>query len=202
MGNLPPRVLTDKEFKGFSNSEMKKAAVNVTDNYKGLEVLLTNPERCLELINKQFSQATMPQEKTILASILCILGDKKRSSHFNRCRPSICRMGRRLALYRHGAIRNVPQQTGRIDHSPGQHKESSALTAILERQSNWNRKTTSPTSVQSPWLQKRQATKKPYLSLHPCCRNRECATILSSRMPKQEVLPFPIRTTPPQGTWL
>ena len=77
IGNLPERVLTDKEFKGFSNSEMKKAIASVTDNYKGLEILLTDPERCIQLASKQIAGATMPEEKVILASILCILGQGK-----------------------------------------------------------------------------------------------------------------------------
>ncbi len=80
IGNLPERVLTDKEFKGFSNSAMKKAAINVTENYKGLEILLTDPDRCLEVVSKQLSQATIPKEKMILASILGILGNNKGSS--------------------------------------------------------------------------------------------------------------------------
>ncbi|WP_293667683.1 FAD-dependent oxidoreductase [uncultured Parabacteroides sp.] len=79
IGNLPERVLTDKEFKGFSNSEMKKALANVTDNYKGLEILLTDHERCIQLVNKQIAQATLPEEKVILASILCILGQGKQA---------------------------------------------------------------------------------------------------------------------------
>ena len=77
IGNLPERVLTDKEFKGFSNSDMKKALSCVTDNYKGLEILLTDPERCIQLAGKQIAEATMPEEKVILASILCILGQRK-----------------------------------------------------------------------------------------------------------------------------
>ena len=60
IGNLPQRVLTDKEFKGISNSEMKKAITSVTDNYKGLEILLTDPERCIQLAGKQIAGATMP----------------------------------------------------------------------------------------------------------------------------------------------
>lgn len=79
MGNLPERVLTDKEFKGFSNSEMKKALTTVTDNYKGLEILLSDPERCIQLVNKQMAQATGAEEKVILASILCILGEGKQA---------------------------------------------------------------------------------------------------------------------------
>ena len=79
IGNLPERVLKDKEFKGFSNSEMKKAAGTVSDNYKGLEILLTDPERCQTLVLKQFEQAQETEAKVILASILCMLGDKKGS---------------------------------------------------------------------------------------------------------------------------
>ena len=80
MGNLPERVLTDKEFKGFSHSDMQKAAMDVTDNYKGLEVLLTDRDRCLKLVVKQMSRAVTAEEKTILASILCILGDRSQVS--------------------------------------------------------------------------------------------------------------------------
>ena len=76
IGNLPERVLTDKEFKGFSNSEMKKALNEVTDNYKGLEVFLTDPERCKELVAGRIKKAS-GQDKVILASILCILGDNR-----------------------------------------------------------------------------------------------------------------------------
>ncbi len=79
MGNLPERVLTDKEFKGFSNAEMKDAATSVTNNYKGLEVLLTDHERCIPLVNKQIAQATGTEEKVILASILCMLGQGKQA---------------------------------------------------------------------------------------------------------------------------
>lgn len=77
IGNLPERVLTDKEFKGFSNSEMKKAIASVTDNYYKVEILLTDPERQIQLASKQIAGATMPEGKVILASILCILGQGK-----------------------------------------------------------------------------------------------------------------------------
>lgn len=75
IGNLPERVLTDKNFKAFSNAEMRKAADNVTDNYKGLEILLTDPTRCIKFIKQKLSQTKIDQEKVILGSILCILGD-------------------------------------------------------------------------------------------------------------------------------
>lgn len=80
IGNLPERVLTDKEFKGFSKSEMRHAATTVTDHYKGLEVLLTDRSRCLELVGKRMQVVSSWEEKVILASILCMLGDGKESA--------------------------------------------------------------------------------------------------------------------------
>lgn len=75
IGNLPERVLKDKEFKGFSGSEMKKAAAEVTDHYKGLEVLLTDTDSCLRLLRKQMETEHRTDERILLASILCMLGD-------------------------------------------------------------------------------------------------------------------------------
>lgn len=79
MDNLPERVLTDKAFKGFSNSQMQQAAESVTDHYKGLEILLTDRDRCLKFVDKQMSRAVSPQDKIILASIGCILGDSRQA---------------------------------------------------------------------------------------------------------------------------
>lgn len=75
IGNLPGRVLKDKEFKGFSTSELKQASLDVKEDYKGLERLLTNPEACRKLVSKQLSAATDTQVQALLGSILCILGD-------------------------------------------------------------------------------------------------------------------------------
>ena len=80
IGNLPERVLKDKEFNGFSNSEMKAASISVTDNYKGLEILLTDTERCKKLILDQIKNASSFNDKVVYASILCILGDATYSS--------------------------------------------------------------------------------------------------------------------------
>jgi len=80
IGNLPERVLKDKEFNGFSNSEMKAASLSVTDNYKGLEILLTDTERCKKLILDQIKNASSFDDKVVYASILCILGDATYSS--------------------------------------------------------------------------------------------------------------------------
>ncbi|MFQ6927866.1 MAG: FAD-dependent oxidoreductase [Parabacteroides merdae] len=51
IGNPTERVLTDKEFKGFSNSEMKKAIASVTDNYKGSNI--TDRSRTLHTARQQ-----------------------------------------------------------------------------------------------------------------------------------------------------
>lgn len=80
IGNLPKRVLTDRDFKGFSRSEFQKAVLTVTDNYKGLEVLLTDKEQCVKLLSKRMQEISVFDEKVILASVLCILGDDKYAS--------------------------------------------------------------------------------------------------------------------------
>ena len=78
IGNLPERVLKDKEFKGFSRAEMKQAAQTVADNYKGLEILLTDPERCLTLIQKQFEQGARCKCQTYLRQYSLHIGRQKR----------------------------------------------------------------------------------------------------------------------------
>jgi len=79
IGNLPERVLSDKEFKGFTTKEMKAAAKTVAVDYKGLDVLLTDPEMCKKLVKEQIKSAT-GEAKVNYASILCILGDASYSS--------------------------------------------------------------------------------------------------------------------------
>lgn len=76
VGTLPERVLTDKEFKGFSNKDFERAAQTVTDNYRGLAILLTDKSRCIHVIKKQLEATSRHDYKVIYASILCILGDK------------------------------------------------------------------------------------------------------------------------------
>lgn len=80
IGNLPERVLTDKDFKGFSRSEMKKAIISVTDDYHGLEKLLTNKDLCIDLASSRIKQVSNMEDKVLLASILCSLGDDKYAS--------------------------------------------------------------------------------------------------------------------------
>jgi flavin-dependent dehydrogenase len=76
IGNLPARVLTDKAFKGFLQKVMREAALTVTDNYRGLEILLADPPQCIRLIKKRMADGGLtPEQAVICASILCILGD-------------------------------------------------------------------------------------------------------------------------------
>lgn len=76
IGNLPERVLSDKEFKGFSLKEMKAAAKSVANNYDGLGVLLTDTELCKKLVREQIKSAE-GEAKVNYASVLCILGDSQ-----------------------------------------------------------------------------------------------------------------------------
>jgi hypothetical protein len=80
IGNLPARVLTDKEFKGFGNKEMNIAATRVTDHYKGLEILLTDTQRCKKLLNERIKNASSFDDRVVYAGILCILGDNGHTS--------------------------------------------------------------------------------------------------------------------------
>lgn len=75
IGNLPESVLTDKEFGGYSKKEMQQAVLNVADNYKDLEILLTDKKQCISLIKKQINRIEEEDQKVIYASILCILGN-------------------------------------------------------------------------------------------------------------------------------
>lgn len=75
---LPQRVLADKDTGTFSNKVFRQAVETVTDQYKGLEILLTEPQKCVQLIREKISPSSLPEhDKLIYASILCILGNKE-----------------------------------------------------------------------------------------------------------------------------
>jgi hypothetical protein len=76
MGNLPDRILKEKPFKGYDNRNFAEAARSAKDNYKGLEVLLTDPVRCMPALRKEMLAAVSENDRIMYASILCILGDK------------------------------------------------------------------------------------------------------------------------------
>lgn len=80
IGNLPERVLMDKTFKGYTDKEMQAAADTLKDNYKGFEILLTDPSKCIRLVDEKMNRATDAKERIIYASIHCMLGNKKYAS--------------------------------------------------------------------------------------------------------------------------
>lgn len=80
IGNLPERVLKDKAFKGYSKKELENAAGTVHDNYKGLEILLTQPESSEQLLLNKMKQGGSVDEQVIYASILCMLENKQYAS--------------------------------------------------------------------------------------------------------------------------
>jgi len=75
IGNLPERILTEKPTKAFSDKDFAAATFSVRDNYKGLEILLTDHQRCLKFVSKAINTETSDDARLIYASILCILGD-------------------------------------------------------------------------------------------------------------------------------
>jgi flavin-dependent dehydrogenase len=78
MGNLPERVLTDRDFKGFSRKETEQAAIAVADDYTGLEMLLTDKPLAMDLLGKRLAADGLNDvQKLNYASILCMLGDDK-----------------------------------------------------------------------------------------------------------------------------
>ena len=80
IGNLPPRVLTDKETKVVDHDAIHQAAMSVTNNYAGLEILLSDPKRSLHSVKKRFDSPLDNASAIICASILCILGDGSHAS--------------------------------------------------------------------------------------------------------------------------
>lgn len=76
LGNLEERVLTDKAFKGYSKNEIRKAAISVTDNYKDVEILLTDPAQTITEVRKLITTADF-ESKVMYASILCMLGNSE-----------------------------------------------------------------------------------------------------------------------------
>ncbi|MDO5571737.1 MAG: FAD-dependent oxidoreductase [Bacteroidales bacterium] len=77
MGNLPKRVLTDKETKPFNDKELKGALSTVNDNYKGLEILFTDKQKCDKLADKAYHSSDNENDKFIYASILAMLGNNR-----------------------------------------------------------------------------------------------------------------------------
>ena len=133
IGNLPERVLTDQEFNGFSREQLKAAAKNVTDQYKGLEVLLTDPGRCRSLMRVEIDRRKSDGEQLILASILCMLGD---SSHASVLEKAIRDYDKWDAGWHYTGMGQFGSCLSRLDAlimALGNAKKVSTLPAILEK---------------------------------------------------------------------
>lgn len=75
IGNLPTRVLTDKNFKGFTDKELSLAVTTIPDNYKGFDKLLTQPQKGVKMINQQIKKGVNSSDLLFYASVTSILGD-------------------------------------------------------------------------------------------------------------------------------
>ncbi|MEA4918655.1 FAD-dependent oxidoreductase [Proteiniphilum sp.] len=75
IGNLPDRILKEKPFKGYSDNEFSTAAKSIKENYKGLEVLLSDHDKCRRTIKKEIELTSLQNDLIIYASVLCMLGD-------------------------------------------------------------------------------------------------------------------------------
>jgi len=133
IGNLPERVLKDKEFNGFSNSEMKAASRSVTDSYNGLEILLTDHVRCKKLIHEQIKNVSSFDDKVVYASILCILGDNNYSSVLKE---KISRYKEWDKGWHYTGMHQFGMSLSQLDAyiiSLGNAKDTSSLNEILEK---------------------------------------------------------------------
>ncbi len=74
-GNLPERVLTDKESFPLPAEEIAKAVERVANDYVGLEVLLTQPTNAMPLLREAYKSAETTEAQLAYARILGMLGD-------------------------------------------------------------------------------------------------------------------------------
>jgi flavin-dependent dehydrogenase len=75
MGNLPERVLTDKDNFPFSDAQFMEAASNLHNNMEGLEILLTEPQRAIPLLKQAFKEKAGTPQQLNYAQILAMLGE-------------------------------------------------------------------------------------------------------------------------------
>jgi hypothetical protein len=74
-GNLPKRVLTDKDSFPLPQEEIAKAVESVVNDFEGLEVLLTQPRNAIPLIRQAYKTAETTKAQLAYARILGMLGD-------------------------------------------------------------------------------------------------------------------------------
>ncbi|HLB74962.1 MAG TPA: FAD-dependent oxidoreductase [Sedimentisphaerales bacterium] len=69
-GNLPEKALSEKDSFPLSLERVIGAVEDVTDNYKNLEVILSQPEDSMPLVKRAYGQATDEKARLVYAHIL------------------------------------------------------------------------------------------------------------------------------------
>ena len=75
MGNLPERVLTDRDNFPFSDAQFAAAAATLPQEMEGLEIVLTEPGRAIPLLNQHFRQKSGTRDRINYAHVLSMLGE-------------------------------------------------------------------------------------------------------------------------------
>jgi hypothetical protein len=76
-GNLPQRVLTDKDSFPLSEEEIARAVERVVNDFDGLEIILAQPQQALGLLRKAYDAAEQEKARLVYAHILGMLGDDR-----------------------------------------------------------------------------------------------------------------------------
>jgi hypothetical protein len=74
VGNLPKSVLTDEDSYPLPDDAIAKAVKTIPDGYKGVAVVLAQPERSLPLLKEAYAKAS-GQAKLAYAHTLAMMGD-------------------------------------------------------------------------------------------------------------------------------
>ena len=75
MGNLPARVLTDKDNYPFADAQFTAAAATLPAGMEGLEILLTDTTRSIPLLKQHFQQKMATRDQINYAHTLSMLGE-------------------------------------------------------------------------------------------------------------------------------
>lgn len=73
--------LTDTDNFPIPEERFKEAIDRLPQQFEGLQILLTNPQKAEELLYKAFLQSQKDSEKTVYAQVLCMLGNAAGLQH-------------------------------------------------------------------------------------------------------------------------
>ena len=76
-GILPERVLTDTDHMPYPDEQLRQAAARLPQDFSGLSLLLTQPEKTRSLLAQAYAQSEQDQDKAVYAQVLCMLGDSR-----------------------------------------------------------------------------------------------------------------------------